>query len=88
MIENILILTVVDQQLSAVQRGILNVWTVYDHPADYPQGYIARCFEMDQPTNVIIAGELDTIRECFMHCGLVCLHRAPTDDPVIMETWV
>lgn len=86
--ENILILTVVEQQLSAVSRGLLNIWTVYDHPKDHPQGYIARCFELDQPTNVTIAGELDTIRECFERCGLICMPRAPSDDPVIMETWV
>jgi len=88
MIEKIFFLTVVDQQIAAVSKGVLNIWTVYDHPKDHPEGYIARCFEMDQPTNITIAGELDDIRECFERIGLVCIHRAPTDDPVIMETWV
>jgi hypothetical protein len=67
----------------------LPIWTVYDHPRDYPHGFIARKFLLDQPTDEIItAPTLDEIREAMWQRGLTCLKRAPGDDPVIVETWI
>lgn len=73
---------------------MLSMWTVYDHPLDYPEKYVARQFIVaasgPRPTaSIIIADDLETLREtlCFeMH--LACLTRSPEDDPKIVETWL
>lgn len=72
----------------------LAMWTVYDHPADYPDKFVARRFEVDRTgprvtDSIIIADDIETIRDVLqfeMH--LVKLMRSPEDDPVIMETWL
>lgn len=79
-------------QAEAMARGILNIWTVYDHPADFPHSYVARRFEAgplgSHPTADIVEGELLAIRECFESCGLTCLARTPDDEPQIVECWL
>jgi hypothetical protein len=73
---------------------VLPIWTVYDHPRDYPHCYVARKFLVggladELPTDeVITAPTLDEIRELMERRGLTCLRRAPEDDPVIVETWI
>jgi hypothetical protein len=74
--------------IEAMARGTLNIWTVYDHPADYPHSYVARRFEYDKLTDDIVQGELSIIRESFRRCGLTCLPRDPSDDATIVETWL
>jgi len=76
------------------ENRILRIWTVYDHPLDYPDKYVARLFETDangsRPTeSIIIADDLDMLRNtlCFeMH--LTCLTRNPEDDAKIVEVWL
>jgi hypothetical protein len=83
---------ILERQQSAQARGVLNMWTVYDHPKDFPHSYVARRFEIGggEPlaTNDIIQGELSIIRESFCQCGLTCLTRNEGDDPNIVETWL
>ena len=85
---------IIQGQHSAMQRGVLNVWTIYDHPTDFPHSYVARRFEtgggMLDPvaTTDIIQGELDALRKSFAICGMVCLTRNVCDDPKIIETWL
>lgn len=69
------------------------IWTVYDHPTDYPEFYVARLFEVragqTKITNsVLVTDSLDTIRSEMQQRGLVCMSRHPDDDPKIMETWI
>jgi len=67
----------------------LNIWTVYERPKDLGVAFAARRFEMDKPTGeVIVADSLDLIRKALAEKGLVQLGRHPTDDPVIVETWL
>lgn len=70
----------------------LAMWTVYDHPADHPEGYIARLFEVTAegavPTGHTMSGQLEWIRMFMQSQGLACLTRNPDDDPVIVETWL
>ncbi|MEH2525891.1 MULTISPECIES: hypothetical protein [unclassified Bradyrhizobium] len=77
---------------AALARGALSMWTVYDHPADFPHSYVARRFEISNgsatPTGDIVQGELSIIRIGFQHCGMVCLMRNEEDDPKIIETWL
>jgi hypothetical protein len=72
----------------------LAMWTVYKHPKDYPDVFVARRFDVDAEgpkpsSSVIVAEDLDTLRDILafqMH--LTCLSRNAEDDPVIVETWL
>ena len=75
-------------QAAAQRKAVLNIWAIYDHPADFPDSYVARRFEYDKPTATIIKGTLPRLRKAFRLCGLHCLTRSPDDDPVIVETWL
>jgi hypothetical protein len=44
------------------------IWTVYDHPTDYPNKFVARRFDVDasgsRPSaSIIIAPDLATLRD-------------------------
>ena len=72
-------------------RGLagLEIWTVYDHPSDFPDKFVARLFLNDQPTTaVLVADDLKTIRGQLRNKGFTRLMRAEEDDPVIVETWI
>ena len=72
----------------------LAMWTVYDHPKDYPDSYVARRFDVDadgaKPTATMIAcPDLDTLRNILaFELHLTPLARSKEDDPVIVETWL
>jgi hypothetical protein len=71
----------------------LPMWTVYDHPGDFPDCYVARKFMAFAhgavATDDIIACEdLTAIREVLAVKGLTPLMRNHDDDPKIIETWV
>lgn len=66
----------------------LIIWTIYDHPKDYPDCFVARAFNLDQPTDrVLTAPTLRDIR-ALLPFGLYCLPRCPEDAAVIVETWL
>lgn len=71
--------------------GKLGMWTIYDHPADYPDKFVARLFVMDQPTDVALVGDsLNSIRTFINRAspGLTRLPRSPHDHPTVVETWL
>jgi hypothetical protein len=79
-------------QLSAASLGQLLIWTIYDHPKDFPEWFVARPFIIRPKTSGpmpmhLIAKSLDTLR-LMLPDGLTCLQRQPTDDPTIIEVWV
>jgi hypothetical protein len=87
--------TIFAKQSEAHAKGALNIWTVYDHPNDFPHSYVARRFEVGpgndgRPlvTGDILQGELETIRKSFHQCGLCCMPRNETDDIKIIESWL
>ncbi len=66
----------------------LELWTVYDHPRDAPDEFLARKYVLDQPTTVTVRGRtLDDVRS-LLPPGLYRLPRQPADDPVIVEVWL
>lgn len=83
---------IAEMHAASVERGNLSIWTVYDHPKDFPNSYVARRFEVGQdgahPTNDIVQGDLTIIRKSFRQCGLVRFDRNETDEPQIMESWL
>ena len=67
----------------------LDIWTVYDHPSDFPTMFVARRFVLDKPTGQIFASKtLEGLRELLAGCGLYRIPRSPEDDPVIVECWL
>lgn len=80
-------------QWTAVQAGKLSIWTVYDHPTDFPQEFVARQHLADkggsQPTqNAFRTRRIETMRMILGHAGLVQMMRDPSDDPKIVESWL
>lgn len=82
---------VIWSQLEASQRGKLSMWTVFDRPRDHPSGFIARRFEtgsdVKTPTEDMLTGELEHLREVFERAGLVKIMRSEGDEPQIVESW-
>lgn len=70
----------------------LYIWTVYDHPLEYPDAFIARKFRIDADpvptTHVLTCTSLMPIREALAAQGLTCIPRSPGDDPFIVESWL
>ena len=83
-----------ERSVVAHRQNMLSMWTIYDRPRDYPVGHIARRYDvggdLDEPraSGDAIIGELETIRESMMRCGLTCLMRDPNDHPTVLETWL
>lgn len=69
---------------------MLSIWVIYDSPADAPPGmFVARRFENDQPTTEALASNnIEALRDEMQRRGLVKLMPSPSDDPVIVETWL
>ena len=67
----------------------LTMWTVYDHPLDYPEFYIAKEFNGLTPTNNIIKNKsLIDLQVALIHKGLGRVTRSESDEPQIIECWL
>jgi hypothetical protein len=78
--------------MSARHPRVLELWTVYRHPRDYPDKFVARMSLATSPeptrTNeMFVADSLDEVR-ALLPPGLHCLQHLTEDDPVIIEIWV
>lgn len=75
-----------------MNRRALPMWTIYNRPKDFPDGYIARMHEVGGdragPSPIVLTLELHELREVFRDAGLICIARHESDDPKIVETWV
>lgn len=68
---------------------MISMWTIFDHPPEYPAYFVARYFIMDQPTASLMLSEtLDPLRDALAGAGFVMLARMPDDDPKIVEVWI
>ena len=70
----------------------LTIWTIYDHPRDYPTKWVLRPYRI-VGGNVTIVGEAETADSleairAKVPRWCVRLLRDPSDDPVIVERWV
>lgn len=73
--------------------SILSMWTVYDHPIDYPDYFVARRHEVtakgSAPTpEIMLAKGLAELRGALIARGLTVLRRDPDDDARIVEVWL
>jgi hypothetical protein len=83
---------IAEAQWKAAKRGVLSMWTVYDHPKDFPEGYVARRFDCTAEgpvaTHNAYTGSLELLRETLLAAGLIRLDRQADDEPQIVETWL
>jgi hypothetical protein len=76
-------------QWEASQSGKLPIWTVYDHPTDHPDCFVARQHLAGAPTiNKLSTDNIEVLRMIFRHAGLVMIPRDPGDDAKIVESWI
>lgn len=72
---------------------MMTQYTIYDHPADYPDDYVVRQWHIVKGMDEPVAGfcislpSLEHVRQC-VPPGLTQTMRHPEDDPYILETWV
>lgn len=76
--------------LEEAKRHFPPMWTIYDHPRDYPQHFVVRVFyglekEAKADTFDTLADARRFVRQ---QGGSFNLHRQEEDDPVIAESWV
>ena len=83
---------IAEAQWKAAKRGVLSMWAVYNHPKDFPEGYVARRFDCTAQgplaTQDAYSGELEAIRDTLLRAGLIRLDRQADDEPQIVETWL
>jgi len=73
-------------------RDRLAIWTVYDHPPDYPEHFVARKFNVSAAGAVpcgtlVISTNLEDLQDELVAHGLSRLERSPQDDPKVLESW-
>ncbi|MBS4933123.1 MAG: hypothetical protein KH020_17775 [Clostridiales bacterium] len=87
-IENKIIQSFAEVNLTGLKFPVI---AIYDRPSDYPKKYVARIFDSDKPTNIILLGDsLSKIREDikFNLPQMVRLPRAGNDVGSLVETWI
>ncbi|MFD3445572.1 hypothetical protein ACFDTO_13320 [Microbacteriaceae bacterium 4G12] len=62
--------------------------TVYQNPTDFKETYVARLFNLQQPTEYVVAkNSLAEIRNAIPD-SFRKIDRSPEDDPAIVEIWL
>jgi len=70
------------------------MWTVYDHPSDFPDVFIARRSEVHGGGVLVTTGDIVTspklkdVRHEMRLRGLVCIDRQEDDYATIVEVWL
>ena len=76
------------------RQSALVMFTVYDHPLDYPDYYVVRGWTVEKGWVVrheklaMMSLDLESIRIALARQGLTCVPRSRGDDPAIIETWI
>lgn len=75
------------------EHADLVMYTIYDHPKDYPQNFVVREWRITalglyHTENRWLYESLEAARQPLENRGLVCVVRQEKDDPVIIETWM
>jgi hypothetical protein len=81
------------EQIAMPDGARLATWVIYDHPTDYPDGFVLR------PQYAMADGTVETsalawyapraeVLRSILPPGVVCLGRSPGDDPKILEVWI
>ena len=75
------------------KEGVLEMFTIYDHPSDFPDHFVLRRWVITSPGQAhpsLAAKFFDTIEEAreAVPPGLIRTERTENDDPTIVETWI
>ena len=72
-----------------VKQTTIPIITVYAHPADYPDKFVARVWDTDRPTNLAaIADTYEALLQAIPVNQMVRMAPDARDDPTIVETWI
>jgi hypothetical protein len=75
-----------------IEKPNITIWTIYFSPKDFPGEWIARLFELDQPTKSILrASGLDELRWSIQNDSdyeRVVIPRSENDQPSVIESWI
>lgn len=82
--------------MSGLKRPSVLFFTIYDHPADYPEHFVARSWLVEASGQVMSGADdvetfdtLEAARASVLASGCrYCLERDLSDDPKIVESWV
>lgn len=64
---------------------------IYFHPEDYPEAAVARVFDLDKPTNIVmVRDQVEELRNDIMDTfpWMLRFDRAKNDPRSIIETWL
>ena len=62
--------------------------TIFKHPLDYPDKYVARVFDLNQPTNVLMLADTYNTLVSRIPNSMLRFIRDENDHPTIIETWI
>jgi hypothetical protein len=70
----------------------VEMWAIYDHPSDYPHGFIARKWVIESSLvratqDIVVGPTLQFVRQR-IPVVQVRIPRFRADDPRIVEVWV
>ena len=72
-----------------LKQTTLPIITVYNHPLDYPDKFVARVWDVDRPTNLAaIADTYEELLQAIPVHQMTRMEPSEKDDPVIRETWI
>ena len=72
----------------------LSLFTIYDHPSDYPAHFVVREYQVARDGCVSpveppqLYPTLQAARQVQFDAWRMCLRRQAGDDPVIIESWL
>lgn len=63
---------------------------VFEHPKDYPDQYVARVFDLDEPKHIIMLKNtlVEMQREIQENTNMIFTGRNKEDDPCIVGVWI
>lgn len=67
----------------------LPIIAIFKYPADYPEKYVARLWDIcKKPTQyIVLEDNIDNLRQAIPP-GMLKLMPTEQDDPVLVETWL
>lgn len=80
--------------MSHAHEGVLSTWTIYDHPADFPDNYVLREYRISagdvRPHHFWLFLTLGEARRAVQEKapGAYRLARSPEDHSTVVETWL
>ena len=85
-IEEIIAETIVDVDMSDLRILIIGIYKGHD---DYPDKYVARIFDAERPTNIImLSDDLEELKKDIEQTGMVFLLRRKEDVPALVGAYM